>query len=94
MYRLADLSERRPRTYRIAFWYWELESVPAHWAKAAAQVDEVWAASNFVANALRARLDRPVHTVMPGIRLPAFTRRARSTLDFKRAASPSCSCFT
>jgi GT2 family glycosyltransferase/glycosyltransferase involved in cell wall biosynthesis len=77
IYERADLHERRPRSYRIAYWYWELETVPEYWAKVAEQADEVWAATNFVADALKQRLDKPVHTIMPGFRLPPFTRRSR-----------------
>lgn len=74
-YPLSDLNERSPRTYRIAYWYWEFDSVPASWADLAAGVDEVWAATEFVAKGLRERLRVPVRTLFPGVRLGTYQRR-------------------
>ncbi len=81
----ADLAERAPRTYRVAYWYWELESVPAYWAEKARQVDEVWAATAFVADALRGALDRPVHTLFPGVQVGRFTPRRRGAFGLTGA---------
>ncbi len=74
----AGLSERRPRTHRIGYWYWELESVPDLWLRQQAEVDELWTASGFVAEALKARFRVPVFAIPPGIELPPFTPRPRS----------------
>ncbi|PPQ25951.1 hypothetical protein CCS01_31315 [Rhodopila globiformis] len=71
----AGLQPRRRRTYRIGYWYWELDSVPAGWADAVADVDEVWVATRFVGDALRSRFKVPVFELMPGLELPSFTRR-------------------
>lgn len=76
-YERADVAERTPRTYRIAYWYWEFDSIPASWEAAAATVDEVWAATEFVAKGLRDRLPIPVRTVFPGVKLGSFQRRER-----------------
>jgi FkbM family methyltransferase len=76
-YARSDLQERSPRTYRIAYWYWEFDSVPESWIDYAASVDEVWAATEFVAKGLRERLSVPVKTLFPGVRLGAYTRRNR-----------------
>ncbi len=73
----SDLAERTPRTYRVAYWYWELDSVPEWWVEKARTVDEVWAATAFVADALRKVLPVPVRTMFPGVRVGAFTRRPR-----------------
>jgi glycosyltransferase involved in cell wall biosynthesis len=73
----SDLMERMPRTYRIAYWYWELEAVPAYWAETALAVNEIWAATNFVADALRKVSPVPVRTLFPGVRIGAFTPRSR-----------------
>ncbi len=81
----ADLGERVPRTYRVAYWYWELDSVPAYWAEKARQVDEVWAATAFVADALRGALDRPVHTLFPGVQVGRFTPRRRGAFGLEGA---------
>ena len=77
-YPRADIAERQRRTHRVAYWYWELDKVPDHWGESARDVDELWTATNFVADALRAVTDRPVHTLFPGVRLAPFTRRSRA----------------
>lgn len=77
-YRRADIFERNPRTYRIAYWYWEFDSVPESWVEYSRQVDEVWAATEFVARGLRARLSLPVRTLFPGVKLAPFAKRSRS----------------
>lgn len=76
-YALSDLAERQPRPYRIAYWYWEFDSIPDAWTAQASKVDEVWAATEFVAKGIRARLDVPVKTLFPGVQLGAYTRRER-----------------
>ncbi|SDD67372.1 methyltransferase, FkbM family [Variovorax sp. CF079] len=76
-YARSDLQERSPRTYRIAFWYWEFDSVPESWIGHASGVDEVWAATEFVAKGLRERLSVPVKTLFPGVQLGTYTRRDR-----------------
>jgi GT2 family glycosyltransferase/glycosyltransferase involved in cell wall biosynthesis len=74
----SDLHERSPRTYRIGYWYWEFDSIPDAWVAHAEKVDEVWAATEFVARGLRARLAQPVRTLFPGVKLGPFERRSRS----------------
>lgn len=76
-YERSDVSERLPKTYRIAYWYWEFDSVPESWIEKAEGVDEVWTATEFVAKGLRERLSVPVRTVFPGVRLGTYQRRAR-----------------
>ncbi len=77
-YARADVAERRRRTYRVAYWYWELDTAPASWRESARQVDELWTGTGFVADALRGVTDRPVFTLFPGVRLPPFTPRSRA----------------
>jgi glycosyltransferase involved in cell wall biosynthesis len=79
-YRRADLAERTPRTYRIAYWYWELDKVPSWWAEKARVVDEIWAATNFITDTLRRIGAAPVRTMFPGVQIPSFTRRPREAL--------------
>lgn len=74
----ADLAERSRRTYRVAYWYWEFDSIPDAWVDSAKQVDEVWTATEFIARGLRARLSVPVRTLFPGVRLTPFEVRKRS----------------
>ncbi|MGJ7553807.1 glycosyltransferase family 4 protein [Variovorax sp. RB3P1] len=80
-YARADLTERLPRTYRIAYWYWEFDSIPDSWVESAKQVDEVWTATEFIARGLRERLSVPVRTLFPGVRLTPFEVRKRSDFD-------------
>jgi FkbM family methyltransferase len=77
-FHLADLFERTQRTYRIAYWYWELDAVPETWLKHVPLIDELWAATNFVSDALKKRFGRRVHTLFPGIQLGKFQPRPLS----------------
>lgn len=49
--------------YNIGVWAWELEEVPAQFHKALEYVDEVWAISTFVRDAINAATDKPVMTL-------------------------------
>jgi len=80
-YARADLVERMPRTYRIAYWYWEFDSIPDAWSAHAAQADEVWTATEFIARGLRERLSVPVSTLFPGVTLAPFQVRERAYFD-------------
>ena len=77
-YARADLAERRRRTHRVAYWYWELDTAPADWRDSARQVDELWTGTRFVADALQGVTDKPVFTLFPGVRLPHFLPRSRA----------------
>ena len=72
----SGLHARRRRTHRVGYWYWEFASVPASWADAVAEADELWAATRFVGDALRSRFDIPVFDLMPGVELPQFSKRS------------------
>jgi GT2 family glycosyltransferase/glycosyltransferase involved in cell wall biosynthesis len=82
-YSRSDLSEHVPRTYRIAYWYWEFDSIPDSWLDAAAKVDEVWTATEFVAKGLRERLSIPVRTIFPGVALGPYQQRERKYFGLK-----------
>lgn len=75
-YARSDLFERTPRTYRIGYWYWELETIPDFWLEKGRGLDELWTATRFVADGLKARFSIPVHTMFPGIQLGAFRKRS------------------
>lgn len=77
-HRRAGLAAPQRLPYRVAYWYWELDTVPAHWRLQAQQVDEIWTATRFVGDALRDRFDLPVYELMPGLELPDFVPRPRS----------------
>jgi len=58
----ADPEVFDPAHYRIGYWAWELEVFPQAWQAAFDGVDEIWAPSQFVADAIRKSAgDRPVH---------------------------------
>lgn len=71
-YRLAGLHPRAG-VYRVAVWWWELEQLPADWLGRGRDVDEIWAPTRFIADALRP-LGKPVYPMLPSVRLPSFDR--------------------
>ncbi len=77
-YSRSDLFERSPRTYRIAYWYWEFDVIPDSWLEHVEEIDEVWAATEFVARGLRAKISKPVHVLFPGVKLGPFEQRPRA----------------
>ena len=56
--------------YNIGVWLWELETLPDHWLPILDYVDEVWAPSGFIADALRKATDKPVTVIPYGITAP------------------------
>lgn len=66
------------RRYVIGYWNWELPVVPEIWRLAEQHVHEIWTASRFTAEALRARIELPVHVVPYPIEIdtPCPMRRA------------------
>lgn len=74
-YARSDLFARKPRTYRIGYWYWELEKIPDLWVEKGRGLNELWTATRFVADGLKSRFDIPVQTMFPGIRVGAFRKR-------------------
>jgi glycosyltransferase involved in cell wall biosynthesis len=71
----------RENVYRIAYWAWELESVPEEWVKAAELVDEIWSPTRFVAEAMRARMSRPVYHMLPGVEIGPVEKVTRTSLN-------------
>lgn len=41
------------KTYNIGYWFWELENFPDAWKYATHMVDEIWVATEFIAEAMR-----------------------------------------
>ncbi len=60
---------RREGVYRIAYWSWELDMIPAEWPSFDGMFDEIWTPSTFVADAMRTRFSLPVlamsHALLP-----------------------------
>lgn len=78
-YERAGLA-KRAGVMRIAYWAWELESVPPEWRELALSVDEIWAPSAFVAKALRAGLGTPVMEMLPGLSVGEVEQVSRAKL--------------
>ncbi len=69
----------RPGAYRVVNWLWELEAFPREAIDHAGVIDEVWTPSTFCTEAVRKVVgDRPVHTLLPAVALPAFAPLPRS----------------
>ena len=49
----------------VGYWYWELETTPRTWEPAYEIVDEVWCATQFVADAIARATDKPVIKIPP-----------------------------
>lgn len=77
-YRRSGLA-RRVKVFRIANWYWELDGVPPEWLPLTDLIDEIWAPTPFIAQAIRS-MRVPVHDMLPAV-LPGKTEPvARETL--------------
>lgn len=61
----------RSGVYRVGYWWWELESVPEEWQNRGQDVQEIWAPTRFIADALQV-LGRPVYPMLPGVELGTF----------------------
>jgi glycosyltransferase involved in cell wall biosynthesis len=73
-----------PGRRNVVYWFWELDTPSADAAAALAhrgdwQIDEVWAASHFVADAFRTATDRPVHVVPVPVEVPHASPRDRAS---------------
>ncbi len=51
------------RRHSAGLWFWEVSHFPEQWLRAFNNVDEVWVASEHVAEALRPLSSKPVHTI-------------------------------
>lgn len=60
---------RRSGIYRIAYWAWELDTIPEEWAELSPLLDAIWSPTAFVADAFRQRMPVPVEQVLPGVEL-------------------------
>jgi FkbM family methyltransferase len=63
------------------YWYWELETTPRTWEPAYEVVDEVWCATQFVADAVRRATRKPVIKIPPPLEVAPPTRAYRRS-DF------------
>ena len=66
-------------SYKIGYWFWELERLPSLWTLMASSMQELWVASGFVHKALASAVSVPVYTVPPSVIPPVPSRHyARS----------------
>ncbi len=79
VYRLAGVHPRSG-VHRIAMWWWELEQLPTAWLDRGRDVDEIWAPTTFIAEALRV-LGKPVYPMLPSVRLPKFEAKPKASFD-------------
>ncbi|GGD34161.1 glycosyl transferase [Pseudoxanthomonas indica] len=78
------LALRRDPDHRLyACWFWELETVPAHWQRAIDAVDGILVASKFVEQAFRARTEKPVLRVPLPVTQPPLLPMTRSDFDLE-----------
>ncbi len=58
--------------HTVGYWFWEIEQFPPVFGPAFDIVDEVWVATDFVADAVRASGRKPVFTVPLPVPVPAY----------------------
>lgn len=72
-YHFRNIKLRTPpntlRRYVIANWFWELPEIPDSWIDAFAMLDEVWAPSRFIYDAVSRRSPVPVVHIPPVVQL-------------------------
>lgn len=70
----AEVSNRR----LIGYWYWETERMPEQWRYALDFLDEIWVATEFVAEAARRFTGKPVVKIRPPVDVPPCQPHARA----------------
>ena len=66
----------------VGYWYWELETTPRTWEPGYEVVDEVWCATQFVADAVARATSKPVIKIPPPLEVAAPVRKYhRSEFD-------------
>lgn len=67
--------------YNIAYWLWELEEFPDEWVPCFHCLDEIWAPSEFICDAIRKKTSLPVRCMPYHVEAPV--RREFGREDFK-----------
>jgi glycosyltransferase involved in cell wall biosynthesis len=70
----------------VGLWWWEVASFPAHWARGFDGLDEVWAGTRFVADAIAAVSPVPVVHVPTPVAQPVVAPVGREELGLPRDA--------
>lgn len=71
--------------YTIALWWWETDEIPESWEAAFDWIDEVWVASELVAQAVRKRSPVPVTKIVLPVTVPARSLPGKAELGFPDA---------
>ena len=66
------------KRYNIAYWLWELEEFPKKWVPCMDTVDEIWAPSEFICQAIRKCTEKPVRHIPYEIALTTPVKYGRS----------------
>lgn len=67
--------------YTIGYWFWELPEIPDEWLPAFSLVDEIWAASRFVQDAISLKSPVPVIKVPVPVCLSASHKFSRDSFN-------------
>jgi glycosyltransferase involved in cell wall biosynthesis len=70
--------------YRIGFWFWETEELPAAYRSSADLVDEIWTASDYVAEAIGKVVSKPVRVCPLPLAEPRPVSASREDLGLPR----------
>ena len=68
-YKRAGLAPRGG-VLNVAYWAWELDAIPDAWPGLAEEVDEIWAPTPFVADAMRTKMRVPIYEMLPPVAAP------------------------
>lgn len=83
VYSLSGL-DMRDEVYRIGYWYWELEEVPSTWKPVSEMVQELWAPTEFIANAMTRALSVKVTPMLPGVEVGNVEPVSREELGVEK----------
>lgn len=72
--------------FNIGFWFWELETFPAHWAYHFSAYDEIWVASAFIEQVLRSVSPIPVTRIPLAIDVGSPPAVSRAELNLPERA--------
>jgi glycosyltransferase involved in cell wall biosynthesis len=71
--------------YNIASWWWELPRFPEVWRDRFARFDEVWAGTNFIADALSQVAPVPVIRIPPVVQMPVASAKGKADFGLSDA---------
>ncbi|QVL31042.1 glycosyltransferase [Telmatocola sphagniphila] len=68
---------QRPGVHRAGIWYWELEVIPEEWPAHARELNEIWAPTRFIHQAMSKVMPVPVVPMLPGVPVPVAPQLPR-----------------